>query len=146
MTSRVYPVKITGPHLTLRELTVDDAQNLHRVYGNEQATRLLSFTPRTLDQVRSIIATAIADAAANPRSVYMLAIADAGDHLVGAARLGLGEYESGQIGFRAPAGPVGPWLRHRDGAAPSAGSRSMSLACIGSGVPATLPTRHPQRR
>ena len=94
------PVKISGELVALRELTEDDAQPMHRVYGDEQVTEYLSFTPRSLDQCRAITTAAIADAAADPRTVYMLAVADpASGELVGAARLGLGEWQSGQIGF-----------------------------------------------
>jgi [ribosomal protein S5]-alanine N-acetyltransferase len=96
----MHPVKISGDLVALRELTEDDEEPLHRVYGDEQVTEYLSFTPRTLGQCRAIITAAIADAAADPRTVYMLAVADpATGELIGAARLGLGEWQSGQIGF-----------------------------------------------
>ena len=49
----MYPVKIAHDlAVDLRELTEDDAEGLHRVYGDEQVTEHLSFTPRTVDQCR----------------------------------------------------------------------------------------------
>lgn len=96
----MYPVQVSSDRLVLRELREDDAAPMHRVYGDPEATRHLSFEPRTLDQVTEIISAGLTAAVAEPRTVYMLAIADRGnDELVGAARLGIGEHESGQIGF-----------------------------------------------
>jgi [ribosomal protein S5]-alanine N-acetyltransferase len=96
----VYPVKLAGITVMLRELTPDDAHALHQVYGDADATAHLSFEPRSLTEVRDIIAAAITDAAAEPRTVYMLAVADPGTgELTGAARLALGEHQSATIGF-----------------------------------------------
>lgn len=100
MTPRLYPVEITGKTLILRELRPGDDAALHQVYGNDDVTRSLSFTSRTLPQIRDLIAAAATDAARDPRTVYMLAVADAATgELVGAARLGIGDYETAMIGF-----------------------------------------------
>jgi [ribosomal protein S5]-alanine N-acetyltransferase len=99
MTPRLYPVEITGKTLTLRELLPADDTALYQVYGDDSVTQSLSFTSRTLPQIRNLIAAAATDAARDPRTVYMLAVADAAGELVGAARLGIGEYESAMIGF-----------------------------------------------
>jgi ribosomal-protein-alanine N-acetyltransferase len=96
----MYPVTINSKRLALREFTRDDAGFLFMVYGNPETTRHLSFEPRTAEQVEEIVVSALKSATEDPRAVYMLAIADtATGELVGAARLGLGEHESGQIGF-----------------------------------------------
>ncbi len=96
----MYPVSICAERLALRELTAGDVASLHKVYGDPEATKHLSFEPRTLDQVDELVASAIKSAHDEPRNVYMLAVADrATDELVGAARLALGDYESAQIGF-----------------------------------------------
>jgi len=96
----MYPVTINSKRLALREFTPDDTGFLLKVYGNPETTRHLSFEPRTAEQVDDIVASAITSATEDPRTVYMLAIADmVSGELVGAARLGLGEHESGQIGF-----------------------------------------------
>lgn len=83
----------------LRELASADGPALHEVYGDAEATRHLSFEPRTEDQVAGIISAATRSAAANPRTEYTLAVADAGGQLIGAARLATGEHESATIGF-----------------------------------------------
>jgi ribosomal-protein-alanine N-acetyltransferase len=96
----MYPVSLDAERLRLREFTMEDAGSLHKVYGNPEATRHLSFEPRTADQVDEIIASAIKSASEEPRNVYMLAVAGiSSDELVGAARLALGEHQSAQIGF-----------------------------------------------
>lgn len=85
--------------ITLRELNESDAIPLLKVYGNEEATRHLSFEPRTMEQVEGIIKAAMDSAAAEPRTEYMIAVSDMDGELIGAARLAIGEYESAQIGF-----------------------------------------------
>jgi RimJ/RimL family protein N-acetyltransferase len=83
----------------LRELTEMDAAALHKVYGSDEATRHLSFEPRSIGQIEGIIEAAIKSAAAEPRTEYMLAVARTDRTLIGAARLATGEYESATIGF-----------------------------------------------
>src|SRR5579859_2317705 len=93
------PVKLTGRLVGLRELQSSDAGALHAVYGDPAVCRYMSFTPRTTRQCQAIIDVALKDAEAEPRQVYMLAIAGTDGELIGAARLGLGEWKSAQIGF-----------------------------------------------
>jgi [ribosomal protein S5]-alanine N-acetyltransferase len=96
----MHPVKVSGNRVSLREFISGDAKALLDVYGNPEATRHLSFEPRTLEQVTAIVESAITSAADDPRQVYMLAIADIEDgQLIGAARLALGEHQSCQVGF-----------------------------------------------
>lgn len=83
----------------LRELTAADADALHKVYGNDEATRHLSFEPRSLEQITAIISAAIRSSSADTRTEYMLAVADKDEELIGAARLATGEYDSATIGF-----------------------------------------------
>lgn len=83
----------------LRELTEADAAALHKVYGNEEAARHLSFEPRTAKQVEGIIKAAMQSATAEPRSEYALAVAGKDEELIGSARLATGEHQSAQIGF-----------------------------------------------
>jgi RimJ/RimL family protein N-acetyltransferase len=91
----------------LRELTEADTVALHKVYGNDEATRHLSFESRSMEQVAGIIKAAIESATADPRTEYMLAVADKDDELIGAARLATGEYESATIGFALRPGQWG---------------------------------------
>jgi RimJ/RimL family protein N-acetyltransferase len=95
----MYPVLITGSTVMLRELTGADTAALHKVYGNAETTRHLSFEPRSTEQVEAIINGAIKSAADPSRTEYMLAIADKDQELIGAARLGTGEHQSATIGF-----------------------------------------------
>jgi [ribosomal protein S5]-alanine N-acetyltransferase len=96
----MYPVRLPAQTLVLREFGADDASGLYRVYGDADATRYLSFEPRDIEQVSAIVKAALASAVTDPRTEYMLAVADArSEELVGAARLALGEYQSAQIGF-----------------------------------------------
>jgi len=99
----MYPVRLASSTVLLREFTENDTDALYKVYGDEDATRHLSFEPRSIGQVRDIVASAIESARTDPRTVYMLAVANTsetpGEELVGAARLALGEYQRAQIGF-----------------------------------------------
>ncbi|WP_233570780.1 GNAT family N-acetyltransferase [Nocardiopsis sp. Huas11] len=95
----MYPVELSSSRLTLRELRLNDVDGLVQVYGDAEAVRHLSFTPRTKEQCVSIIDAAVADAQRENRGVYMLGVARE-DRLVGAARLAVDEWpHSAQIGF-----------------------------------------------
>jgi ribosomal-protein-alanine N-acetyltransferase len=95
----VTPVELSGRLVGLRELDDADAPALQAVYGDPDVCRLMSFTPRTVEQCAAIIAAARRDAEADPRHVYMLAVCDDDGKLIGAARLGLGEWKSAQFGI-----------------------------------------------
>jgi RimJ/RimL family protein N-acetyltransferase len=83
----------------LRELTGADTIVLHKIYGSKEATQHLSFEPRTIEQVETIIKAAMDSATVEPRTEYMLAVVDRDGELIGSARLATGEYQSAQIGF-----------------------------------------------
>jgi [ribosomal protein S5]-alanine N-acetyltransferase len=96
----MYPAKLTARTVLLREFRPDDTGGLYRVYGDVEATRHLSFEPKTVEEVESVIKSAIKTAVVDPRVEYMLAVEDiASGELIGAARLALTEYQSAQIGF-----------------------------------------------
>jgi [ribosomal protein S5]-alanine N-acetyltransferase len=95
----VKPVQAVGKLISLRELREADAPALHAVYGDPDVCRHMSFTPRTAGECAAIIAAARKDVDADPRQVYMLAVCGDGDELIGAARLGLGEWKSAQFGI-----------------------------------------------
>lgn len=93
-------VRVDGPRVRLRELSPADAAALHAVYGDPQVCANLSFTPRSQAECEQIIAAAARDAAADPRAVYMLAVADtSSDLLIGAARLAVEPWQAGQFGL-----------------------------------------------
>ncbi|GAA2646044.1 MULTISPECIES: GNAT family N-acetyltransferase [Nonomuraea] len=81
-------VHVTGERLGLREVTVDDVDALHAVYGDPAATHHLPFDPRTREEVAEIVAEAITAAAATPRRLYVLAVTDSETRaVIGVARL-----------------------------------------------------------
>lgn len=84
----MYPISRHSARLALRELTVDDVDAVHAIYGSAAVTEHLSFTPRTRDQVGGIVARSIAAATATPRQEYALAVIcrESGD-LIGYIRL-----------------------------------------------------------
>lgn len=96
----MYPVRLIAEAVLLREFLPDDADSLFKVYGDAEATRDLSFEPKSTEQVADVVNGAIESATTDPRSVYMLAIDDcASGALIGVARLGLEPHQTGQIGF-----------------------------------------------
>ncbi|RKS05021.1 RimJ/RimL family protein N-acetyltransferase [Nocardiopsis sp. Huas11] len=95
----MHPVELSSARLALRELRTTDVDDLAQVYGDPEAVRHLSFTPRTREQCAAIVKAAIADAEQGNRGVYMLAVARE-DRLVGSARLAVDERpHSAQVGF-----------------------------------------------
>ncbi|MEU0239247.1 GNAT family N-acetyltransferase [Nocardiopsis sp. NPDC006198] len=95
----MHPVELSSTRLTLRELRPTDVDGLLRVYGDPEAVRHLSFTPRTGEQCATVVEAAMTDAEREDRGVYMLAVARQ-EELVGAARLAVDERpHSAQIGF-----------------------------------------------
>lgn len=97
----MYPVSHTSHRLRLREITIDDVDAVHAIYGSPKATEHLSFEPRTREQVALIVARSIVSATAKPRVEHCLGICerDSGE-LIGYARLALeGGEGAGTIGF-----------------------------------------------
>lgn len=98
----MYPISRRGPRLKLRELTVDDVDAVHTIYGNAEATEHLSFEPRTRDQVGLIVVRSIASAIKTPRDEYALAVTERStNELIGFARLALDPHQQrgATIGF-----------------------------------------------
>jgi [ribosomal protein S5]-alanine N-acetyltransferase len=96
----MHPVKLVARHVLLCELVLDDIGALYKVYSDPEVTRHLSFEPRTMEQVESLVIAAIEAAELGERAVYMMAVADAASgELIGSARLELGSYDSAMIGF-----------------------------------------------
>jgi ribosomal-protein-alanine N-acetyltransferase len=94
----------------LRELTSSDVAALHEVYGNQEATRHLSFRVKTEEQVQGIVRAAIAAPTVEPRTEYMLAVVGKDDELIGSARLATGSIRVPRSGSRS--GPTS-WARGR---------------------------------
>lgn len=94
------PVHLAGPRLALREVEPEDTEALLAIYGDPEATRHLSFEPRTPEQVQAIVERSIASAMYTPRTEYCLAITRLGEHrLIGYARLATEPQQAATIGF-----------------------------------------------
>lgn len=97
---RLYPVTLAGERVGLRELTEDDVPAVHAIVGDPQVCETLIFPPKTLDETAVYVAAAMRAAEQEPRTSYFLAVVEAGSgELVGTARIGLGEFSSGNIGY-----------------------------------------------
>lgn len=70
----MHVVNRVSERLRLRELSAADVPGVHAVYGDPEATRHLSFTPRTLEEVNAIVERSVISAAAEPREEYALAV------------------------------------------------------------------------
>ncbi|WP_239516140.1 MULTISPECIES: GNAT family protein [unclassified Streptomyces] len=93
-------VHLASPRLALREVEPEDNADLLAIYGDPEATRHLSFEPRTRDQAQGIIDRSIASAKDTPRTEYCLAITPLGEHrLIGYARLATEPQQAATIGF-----------------------------------------------
>ncbi|ONK15407.1 GNAT family protein [Streptomyces sp. MP131-18] len=101
----MHPVSRNSARLALRELTVDDVDAVHAIYGSPAATEHLSFEPLTREQVGHIVARSVVSAQAAPRAEYALAACERdGGRLVGYARLSLDSHghQAATIGFALP--------------------------------------------
>ncbi|MDT0305869.1 GNAT family protein [Streptomyces sp. DSM 44917] len=84
----MYPVSHPSARLLLRELEAGDVDAVLGIYGSAEATRHLSFEPRSREQVEQIVGRSIGSARARPRTEYALAVCvRQGGELVGFARL-----------------------------------------------------------
>ncbi|MFJ8431984.1 GNAT family N-acetyltransferase [Kitasatospora sp. NPDC094019] len=94
------PVHLAGPRLALREIEHEDTDALLAIYGDPEATRHLSFEPRTRDQVQAIVDRSMNSAQDNPRTEFALAVTHLGEHrLIGYARLAAEPQQAATIGF-----------------------------------------------
>ncbi|MYW02520.1 GNAT family protein [Streptomyces sp. SID3343] len=93
-------VDITGARLGLRELRPDDVDAVYAIYGDEEATRHLSFEPRSREQVEAIVERSIASAGVDPRTEFATAVIRV-DEVIGFARLALDPHSprGATIGF-----------------------------------------------
>ncbi|MEU2631373.1 GNAT family N-acetyltransferase [Kitasatospora sp. NPDC007106] len=62
------PVLPTGPRLALREIEHEDTAVFLAICGDPEATRYLSFEPRTRDQVQAIVDRSMNLAKDSPRT------------------------------------------------------------------------------
>lgn len=96
----MYPVRIGGERIALREFEERDLDASMAVVGDPDVTVFLSFDTRTREEQAERLAADIARAKTEPRPDYYLAIADRQtDELIGFIRIGLGGHRSGELGY-----------------------------------------------
>ncbi|MEU2243193.1 GNAT family protein [Streptomyces sp. NPDC018338] len=96
------PVSSAYGRLVLRELAADDVSAVHGIYGSEVATEHLSFSTRSLDEVRAVVERSLASARAVPREEYALGVVErATGVLVGFGRLAVDPHQqrAATLGF-----------------------------------------------
>ncbi|MFN8594467.1 MAG: GNAT family protein [Thermomicrobiales bacterium] len=90
-------VRLTTERLILREFTEADWPALQAIESRPDVARYQSFEPRTAKESRDYVLTAVADADAEPRMTYDLAITlRDGGLLIGRCGLGLSDETSGE--------------------------------------------------
>jgi [ribosomal protein S5]-alanine N-acetyltransferase len=96
----MYPIKLHGQLVMLREFTCDDLADVLAIVGDDAVTRWLSFDSRGGDEARTMLDGILARARQTPRSEYYLAVTLPEDQAVtGFARLGLAGVRAGKLGF-----------------------------------------------
>jgi ribosomal-protein-alanine N-acetyltransferase len=106
MMAPMYPVRLDGPRVILRDFEAADLDDSMAIVGDPEVTVFLSFDTRTREEQAKRLAADIERAQTNPRPDYYLAIVarDTG-RLVGFTRIGLTqptggeEQRSGEVGF-----------------------------------------------
>lgn len=99
----MYPVKLVGPRITLREFRTDDVDDALTLVGDDRVTRWLSFDSRTREQTAAMIEGVIERAQLEPRTEYYLGAALDDDAIIGFARLGLDGVEAAKVGYAVAA-------------------------------------------
>lgn len=95
----MYPVRIEGERIVLREFEERDLDASMAVVGDPDVTAFLSFDTRTREEQAGRLAADIARARTSPRSDYYLAVADRHtDELIGVVLLAVGAHRGGELG------------------------------------------------
>lgn len=100
----MYPVELSGYEIHLRELQPTDVDAIHRIVGDPVVCETLIFPPKTRSETLEYVMRFVDAARIDARTEYYLAVlhpdASSGtDDLVGTARIGLGDFASGNIGY-----------------------------------------------
>jgi hypothetical protein len=96
----MYPVKVSGGKVVLREFRSADEDAILAIVGDDRVTDWLSFDRRDRDGARAMLHGAIQRAQLDPRTEYYLAVTlpDA-DRLIGFVRIGLDGIKAGKLGY-----------------------------------------------
>ncbi len=104
----MYPVRLVGQHVTLREFEPTDLDAVHAIVGDSTVTDWLSFDVRDRIGAQAMLAGIVARATRTPRDEYYLAIiANPSQCVVGFARLGLSGVRAAKLGYAVRAADWG---------------------------------------
>jgi ribosomal-protein-alanine N-acetyltransferase len=96
----MYPIRLTGQKIVLREFRPDDVGAVHAVVGDDRVTSWLSFESRDRTQAETMVYGAIKRARDPRRAEYYLAVAPhSTEQLVGFVRLALDGIAAGKLGY-----------------------------------------------
>jgi ribosomal-protein-alanine N-acetyltransferase len=97
----MYPARVAGKHVILREFTAADLDGVFAVVGDDRVTRWLSFDSRSRAEAEEMLTGITRRARADPRTEYYFAIALPGgeDQVAGFCRLGLAGVEAAKLGY-----------------------------------------------
>lgn len=99
MSLTVYPCRLSGAKVILREFCPTDLDRVMSVVGDDRVTSSLSFDTRTREQAIAMLDGTLHRAKQEPRTEYYLAVTIADDVLVGFARLGLDGVQAAKLGY-----------------------------------------------
>jgi ribosomal-protein-alanine N-acetyltransferase len=96
----MYPVKLVGTNVVLREFAPDDLDAVAEIVGDDRVTSSLSYDSRNRDEATAMLTGILERARHDPRTEYYLAItrSDA-DRMIGFARLGLAGVRAAKLGY-----------------------------------------------
>ena len=97
----MYPVRVRGKLVILREFTAGDLDGVLAVVGDDRVTRWLSFDSRSRAEAEAMLAGVIERAGLEPRTEYYLAVTLPGDEaqVAGFCRLGLDGAKAAKLGY-----------------------------------------------
>lgn len=75
----MYPLRLIGDNVVLRDFTLDDVDGMQRVFGDDRVTKWLSFDSRGREETQARIEDAIKNAQMSPRTEFYLAVTRRGD-------------------------------------------------------------------
>ncbi|WP_424217722.1 GNAT family N-acetyltransferase (plasmid) [Streptomyces sp. BI20] len=101
----MYPIRLEGDRVVLREFRQDDVDDVLAVIGDDAVTASLSFDSRTRTQAAAMIEGTITRAQGVPRSEYYLAITPRGtdDTVVGFVRIAFAGVQAAKLGYAVAA-------------------------------------------
>jgi RimJ/RimL family protein N-acetyltransferase len=109
----MYPVRLDGERIYLREVSMADAAALQRVVGDPAVSETLIFEPKTPEETREYLASWEERAQAQPRiHYYLVTVRRIDDELLGAAylaRVGITDDETENSGMLGGALRADAW-------------------------------------